>query len=174
GIEMLESLIQSDEKLLKRYQDRIRPNYLEDEVAHLCKHAFPGSDVYRGLLWQDANGREGETDVLVLFDAIALIIECKSGRISKPGRRGAPERLQTEIRKLIEDAAKQSERFGEFPLSTANTIAVQDRAGASHQIDANKILKAVRLNITLDFFGPVGCEVRAMLGAGLIDTAVGT
>src|SRR5262249_4858116 len=114
GIEMLESLIQSDEKLLKRYQDRIRPNYLEDEVAHLCKHAFPGSDVYRGLLWQDANGREGETDVLVLFDAIALIIECKSGRISKPGRRGAPERLQTEIRKLIEDAAKQSERFGEF------------------------------------------------------------
>ncbi len=174
GIEMLESLVQSDEKLLKRYHDRIRPNYLEEQVAHLCKRAFPEADVYRGLSWQDADGREGETDVLVLVDAIALIIECKSGRITKQARRGAPERLRTEVRKLIEDAAKQSQRLGELVLSTANTIAVQDRNGVTHQIDADKILKSVRLNITLDFFGPVGCEVRAMLDAGLIDPAVAT
>jgi hypothetical protein len=172
GIEMLESLILSDEKLLKKYRDRIRPNYLEDQVAHLCKQAFPEADVYRGVSWQDADGREGETDVLVLFDAIALIIECKSGRITKQARRGAPERLRNEVRKLIEDAAKQSQRFGELLLSTTNTIAVQETNGAARRIDANKILKAVRLNITLDFFGPVGCEVRAMLDGGLIDPAV--
>jgi hypothetical protein len=174
GIELLESLILSNEKLLKKYHDRIRPNYLEDQVAHLCKQAFPEADVCRGVSWQDADGREGETDVLVLFDAIALIIECKSGRITKQARRGAPERLRNEIRKLIEDAAKQSQRFGELLLTTTNTIAVQERNGATHRIEANKILKAVRLNITLDFFGPVGCEVRAMLDAGLIDPAVAT
>ncbi len=174
GIEMLENLIQGDEKRLKRYHDRIRPNYLEDQVEHLCKQTFPAADVYRGLSWQDAAGREGETDVLVLVDAIALIIECKSGRITKQARRGAPERLRTEVRKLIEDAAKQSQRFGELLLSTVNTIAVQDRNGATHQINADKLLKAVKLNITLDFFGPVGCEVRAMLDAGLIDPAVAT
>jgi hypothetical protein len=174
GIEMLESLIQRDEKLLKKYQDKIRPNYLEDQVTQLCRNAFPDADVRRGLSWHDADGREGETDVLVLVDAIALIIECKSGRITKQARRGAPERLRTEIRKLIEDAAKQSQRFANLLLSTANTISVHDRKGATHQIDANKILKAVRLNITLDFFGPVGCEVRAMLDAGLIDSAVAT
>ncbi len=137
GIEMLESLILSDEKLLKKYRDRIRPNYLEDQVAHLCKQAFPEADVCRGVSWQDADGREGE-----------------------------------KVRKLIEDAAKQSQRFGELLLSTTNTIAVQETNGATHRIDANMILKAVRLNITLDFFGPVGCEVRAMLDAGLIDPAV--
>ena len=85
GIEMLESLIQSDEKLLKKYQDKVRPNYLENQIAYLCKEAFPAADVYRGLSWQDAAGREGETDVLVLVDAIALIIECKSGELlSRP------------------------------------------------------------------------------------------
>ena len=174
GIEMLESLLQSEEKLLKRYHDRIRPNYLEDQVAHLCKQAFTEADVWRGLSWHDAKGRQGETDVLVVFDAIALVIECKSGRITKQARRGAPERLRTEVQKLIENAAKQSERLSELLLSTANAIGVQDRNGVAHQIDANKILKAVRLNITLDFFGPVGCEVRAMLDAGLIDPAVAT
>ena len=175
GLEMLESLIRPNAKLWKRYQDRVRASFLEDRVFELCQSAFPNADIFRGSLWlSNEKTVEGENDILVVVDDIALTIECKSGRISPEARRGLPERLRKEVKKLIEDASKQSEKFSDFLIRSNEVLQMPTKRGATNVIDATKIKRAVRINITLDFFGPLACAVRQLVDAKLIDPAVET
>ena len=175
GLEMLESLIRPNVALWKKYQERMRANFLEESVLQLCQRAFPNAEVFHGSLWlNNKNEVEGENDILVALDDIALTIECKSGRISPEARRGLPDRLRKEVKKLIEDASKQSKRFSDFLIQSDEVLRMPTKRGATNVIDATKIKRAVRINITLDFFGPLACAVRQLVDAKLIDAAVAT
>jgi len=173
GTEMLESLLRPHPELLASYQNHARANYLEERVAELCRSAFPNSDVWRNCQWRGTDGASYETDVLVLVDCVALVIECKSARITPKARRGSPERLKHEIKKLIEDSSRQSARLAELLLSSDKGINFECSSSARH-IQAGRIRKVIRLNVTLDLFGPIACAVREMIDAQLIDASVAT
>jgi hypothetical protein len=175
GLEMLEELIRPYQDLWNRYQSRVRANYLEERVRELCREAFPDATILGGSLWKDCEENvEGENDLLVVIDAVAIVIECKSGRISPEGRRGLPERLRHEVKKLIEDAAIQSAQFSRLLIRSNKLLRFSTKRGVVNEVDAAEIKRVVRLNVTLDHFGPLACAVRDMVDAKLIDAAVTT
>ena len=172
GLEMMERLISEFPDLKERYEQRIRPQYLENRAAAELRFAFPGAKVLQGPKWIDPqSGRTYETDLLVLIDTVAIVAEAKSGRITQSARRGAPERLRREIRKLIEDAAMQSARFVQVLRNATVPIELQFRDGSTSLLDPRALRHFIRVNITLDFFGPLACEARLMTDAGLLDPA---
>lgn len=174
GLEMLEALVSEFPEIKERYENRVRPEFLEERVAEELVRALPGAEVLRGVKWTEpASGRQYETDLLVLIDSLAVIVESKSGRITQAGRRGAPDRLRKEIRKLIEEAAIQSFRFTTVLQETAGAMTLQLRDGSVRNLDVRSVRRCIRLNVTLDFFGPLACEVRSMQEAGLLDPTVG-
>src|SRR5438876_11887699 len=80
GLEMLESLVSRHSDLREKYFSKARSNYLPHRVADLMRSAFPMGQIFCGSLWQSkVRGTNGENDILVIVDAIALVIECKSG-----------------------------------------------------------------------------------------------
>jgi len=174
GLEMLERLISEFAELKDRYEQHIRPEYLERRAAAELRSALPDANVLEGVKWTDPqSGRSYETDLLVLIDSIVVIAEAKSGRITQSARRGAPDRLRREIRKLIEAAAVQTARFVEVLRAATKPMKLEVRDGSTWLLDPRELRHFIRVNITLDFFGPLACEARSMQDAGLLDQAVG-
>ena len=96
-----------------------------------------------------------ETDLIAFIDSFALVIECKSGKITPSALRGAPDRLRRHIQELLIDPNLQSLRLKnrlEF-LSSNPTAAdpIRDDIG----YDLNKVRKVVRVSVCLEEFGSI-------------------
>lgn len=173
GIEMLENLLHDHPDLEAAYQSAIRADYLEKEVVRMLRTFFKGAAIYQNLQWSDpVTKRTYETDVLLVIDNVALIVECKSGKITPSARRGAPDRVRKEIKKLIEEASEQSLRFASLLSNLSESIRLKPRKGPVVTIDPGSVKKVIRLTVTLDFFGPLACDVRSMLAAGLLSAEI--
>lgn len=68
---------------------KARGDALEDLVAEPLESMFPHGRLLRSVMWNDASGKEYETDAILLIDGIALIFESKGDVLSLTGRRGS-------------------------------------------------------------------------------------
>ncbi|MDD5703587.1 MAG: hypothetical protein PHU23_16260 [Dehalococcoidales bacterium] len=101
-LDILEDFIWEKQELKSTYTD-LKAKYLEDEIDRLFSNAFPSGSIYRGSIWYDPkSGKNFENDLIILIDSFAIIVEAKSGKISDPARRGAPDRLAKTLKELIE------------------------------------------------------------------------
>jgi hypothetical protein len=87
-----------------------RASYLESKVANVLRRHFPAPNIRSNVTWA-LGGTRYETDIIATIDSFALIIECKSGRVSPPALRGAPDRLRRHIQELLIDPNLQSLRL---------------------------------------------------------------
>jgi hypothetical protein len=169
GLEMLESLVSRHPDLREKYFGKARSNYLPDRVAELMRSAFPMGQVFCGSLWQSKlSGTNGENDVLVVVDAIALVIECKSGRFTDKSRRGHPQRLKKDIQELLNDAATQTYDFVQVLREARGPVEFNTLRGEMTRFDPTKIRQFIRLTITLDYLGPFICAVKELRAADLL------
>ena len=142
-----------------------RAEYLESQVAEIVGRRFPGSSAKTNFKWVD-DGTTYETDLIVFIDSFALIIECKSGKVTPSALRGAPDRLRKSIRKLLIDPNLQSLRLKkriDF-LSSNPTAAdpIRDDIG----YDLSKVRKVVRVSVCLEDFGTVQSSIKKLEDTG--------
>jgi len=169
GQQLLEAVIKTESQLWEKYQSKVRPKYLEAFVARLLTRALPSAKVLGGVVWLDpVSGKRFETDLFIICETHALIVECKSGRFTGRARRGDTACLENEIGKLIAEPTLQGQRFAEF-LSKANgRVEVKDASGAKHMFEAKQFLRISRINVTMDCLGPVGIQGRMLREAGMV------
>jgi hypothetical protein len=169
GRQLLERVLQTEPELWEKYLSKVRPKYLEQFVRKLFLGAVPAAQVIAGVRWVDPEtSRRYETDLLIIQDAHALIVESKAGRISGRARRGDTARLEKEIGKLIAEPTLQSQRFAALLSSAKGTLQLEASDGSMHSVDATKILRISRINVTLDYFGPVGLLARMLRESGMV------
>ena len=142
-----------------------RAEYLESKVAGIVKRRFPDSNVKRNFKWVE-NGTTYETDLIAFIDSFALVIECKSGKVTPPALRGAPGRLRRHIQELLIDPNLQSMRLKkriEF-LSThpSETDPIRDDIG----YDLERIRKVVRVSVCLEDFGAIQSSLKQLEDTG--------
>lgn len=167
--EIVERLVASSEPLKVAWHDR-RAAFLEADVAAALSKALPDAAVYRNIKWRVSNTeRQGETDTLVVLDSVAIIVEAKSGSVSAHSRRGAPNRLKSEIRELLESPALQSQR-----LLTAmeEHLAGKSELILSEQVNLSKIRYIMRMSITLEDFSTIQSDIGKLQALGLISKDV--
>ena len=145
------------ESLLSRFESAVssrRAEYLESKVVEIVKTRFPSSSIKRNFKWF-YDGTTYETDLIIFIDSFALLIECKSGKITSPALRGAPDRLRKSIQKLLVAPNLQSLRLKkrlEFLSSNPDeTDRIRDEIG----YDLNKVHKIVRASVCLEDFGSI-------------------
>ena len=152
---LLEALISDDTTLEPHYRSR-KGRYLEEELEKLFQNSFPGGQTFRGSLWQDNSGKQGENDLTTILDTVAIVVEAKSGQISAPASRGAPDRLRRTVRELIEDPAEQANNFIQVLRSLKEPCSFHTSQGSVNTIDARGIRYYIPITVTLDQFGSIG------------------
>ncbi len=108
---ILDGLVGDNQSLMRDGNDR-RAGFLETELARLFATAFPGAEIVAGFRWKDGD-TEYENDLIVRVDSHLILIEAKSGAISWPALRGAPERAKHHVQDLFLAPSKQSARLAE-------------------------------------------------------------
>lgn len=142
-----------------------RAEYLESKVAEIVERRFPGSDTKRNFKWVE-DGTTYETDLIAFIDSFALVIECKSGKVTPPALRGAPDRLRRHIQELLIDPNLQSLRLKERIefLSTHPNVTdpIRDEIG----YDLGKVRKVVRVSVCLEDFGSIQSRLKQLEETG--------
>lgn len=173
AINLLEDLISKDENLREKYSNRIKPNYLEDEIERLFKINFPNAMVFRGSLWEDTlNNKNYENDLLVVIDTFALIIEAKSGKVTPPAKRGAPKRLFETLQELIEKASEQAHRFIEYLKKNKTIHTFYNKRGEKNIVDSSKINYYIPIGITLANLGVISSNLKKLIETGITEKKI--
>jgi len=165
---ILEDLIAEDSDLRKKYNDKIKPKYLENEVEHLFRLHFPNAKIYRGSMWEDPQDRKNyENDLTVKLDTFALIVEAKSGSVSPPAKRGAPARLATTLEQLIEDPSNQALRFISYLKNNRTIHTFKNKRGEINKIDSSNINYYIPLGVTLAHLGVISSNLKKLIESGI-------
>jgi hypothetical protein len=170
---ILEFLISQENGLVQKYNDLVKPKYLEDEIERLFKLHFPNAKIHRGSQWVDSNNKNYENDLTVVIDTFALIIEAKSGQVDPPARRGAPDNLFETLHKLIEEPSEQAHRFISYLKNNKSIHSFRTKRGEVNVIDSSKINYYIPLGITFSYLGFISSNLKELINAGFIKKKIG-
>lgn len=144
------------------YEKR-RSSYVEDRAADLFAQCLkPEGTVRNGRYsW---GGTEYEFDLLVIKDHVALVAESKGGAITPPARRGAQERFERDIGRILLEATEQAFRLRDALLAG---VVVYDESGCA--VPAAKSIKIVYpVVVTLEQTAYAGANLWNLSNAGLL------
>lgn len=160
---IVERLVKPHDVLREKLQ-RARAKYLEDATERLLRTAFPGCTLVRGYQWMEGD-RQYESDLALRYDATILLIESKSGGVSWPALRGAPQRMVRQIQDLIVAPSDQSARLAE---RLKEAISGTPGPVADFPLPLEGVWAISRLSVTLHDFATVQSIPHLLLDAGLI------
>ncbi|MBE3128148.1 MAG: hypothetical protein IMZ60_00515 [Actinobacteria bacterium] len=123
---LLETEKQKNTRVWQRYQIR-KSKYTEDKICDFISRIFPKSNIHRNLTYT-FKGLNGESDILITYDNKLLIIEVKSNNFTEPAKRGAVDRLKSDLKKLVEDAYSQGRKTREY-IKSVKTANFKNKSG---------------------------------------------
>jgi Holliday junction resolvase-like predicted endonuclease len=144
-----------------------RAHYGEERAAALFGRALPGAATYRNLKYRDG-GRDGELDILVMFDRQLVLIEVKSGDFAGAARTGVESRVEDVLADLVSKADEQAERATDY-IGSAPTVRFRDGT-ATVEVQRGDFDAAYRVAITLEQLGHVVNTAGAYLRQGKPDS----
>ena len=146
-----------------------RAEYLESKVAEIVERQFPTSNTLRNFKWVE-DGKTYETDLIVFIDSFALVIECKSGKVTPPALRGAPDRLRKHIQELLIDPNLQSSRLKTRIEFLSSNPTAKDPFRQEIGYDLSKVRKVVRVSVCLEDFGTMQSSLKQLEDTGWLPT----
>lgn len=161
-IPSLDNLIGSIDN--KNLEER-RAEYLEEKIEEIIKKRFPESNIVSNVKWK-VDGDEFETDLITFIDSHVLIVEAKSGKITEPALRGAPERLKKHIKDIIVAPNIQSRRLQNRLEELINNTEIEDEIRGKLPVNLNDINKIIRISVTLEDFGSIQANVVRLKETG--------
>ena len=160
----MEDLLRMDGGAWEKYVHH-RGRFVEEEATRLLADAFPGSRSWTGLEWS-SDVDQSDLDALVDWGDIAVRVQCKSGRVTAPVRRGAPRRMLDELGKLIGEAAEQHSRLARALEQDAPT-ALGFADDTSRAILLPLQIEAI---VTLDEVATWATQARELQGLQVLPT----
>jgi len=168
--QIMGNLVHQNTQILNALSKR-RAEFLEDEVEAQIKEAFPKCECVRNIKWR-ADGTEYETDLLAKIDSYALVVEAKSGAISWPALRGAPDRLKRHIQDILAHPSQQSKRFTDKLMGLKLGEESDQEFLLSLPFKIDDLQSTIRLSITLEDFATIQSNISALKGSGTIPSDI--
>lgn len=156
---------------LKKNFDEVRASYLEGKVSSLLTKSMPSAKIINGAKWH-MGIVEYETDHIVKIDKTVIIVEDKSGTLSGPGLRGAPDRVKHHIDDLIVKPSQQSTRLESmiWKARSSDTDALAALSGI--EVDFSDVNRVVRISVTLDDFSILSSAEGELKEAGWVPNEI--
>ena len=171
---LIEQALAGHTDLFNTYLRR-RSEFLEDATAALFAKSLPGAQVETALLYTDpADGKEYETDVLVLLDSHALVAEAKSGRLGPEARRGKGRQFRDRIADLLAGPSEQAHRLASLLMNGSGHTFRRKADGTSVTIDPGAVRHVITLGVTLEPFAWLLPRLSELTDVGLVQRTVET
>lgn len=168
--ELIERALEGDQDQLESYW-KARSNVLEEATATEMGRLFGPDAVHRSAKWVDpTDGKQYETDVLVVYDRCIIVVECKAHAARGPARRGSPDRAKKLGRGVFHDAGRQSARLRALLDGGGAVEMATDRGPLRIEPDGHRLVE--RLTVTIDFIGSLASRrdaQAALAQAGSIE-----
>ncbi len=153
------------EKIDKSALSDRRAKYLETKIIEIINRRFPESNTVSGLKWK-YDGTEYETDLITFIDSHAVIVEAKSGKISEPALRGAPDRLKKHIEEILVAPNIQSKRMKEKLEVLISNPEMDDKLRDKLPVNLKNIHKIIRVSISLEDFASIQSNISQLMETG--------
>ena len=161
--DLLDDNVAAQELCAKRKAD-----YLEERMAKLLLRAFEDSEYVRNFKWQHEN-IEYESDMILKVDSYLFLVEAKSGAVTSPALRGAPDRARRHVQELLLDPAQQSKRLA-AKLESARSGEDTDQTILDQlPFDIGNVQKIIRLSVTLEDFATIQSNIFDLKSTGWLD-----
>ncbi|WP_443749463.1 hypothetical protein [Asticcacaulis solisilvae] len=151
---------------LKADFEKRRARYLEETLEEIFS-ANLGVSPKANVKWR-LGTEQFETDLFVVLDQVAVIVEAKSSALSAAGLRGAPDRMKRHIQELVTAPSEQSARLVDLVVRAQKGDAEAVRILAPFGTDFRRIQTIVRLSVTLEDFSVLSSSEIELKRAGLI------
>lgn len=144
----LDDNIRNHTSIAERYKE-LKTSYVENKIEECFLRIFPRQTVFKNLKYK-YQGKELEVDGLIAYDNKIFLIEGKSGALTESARRGAPERLRSDLRDLVAKAYEQGKRTIDYVKSTSNAEFRDKKGKVMFRIDSSsEELEFFVINVTL-------------------------
>lgn len=162
--EIMDGLLDRDKKIRDVIDNR-RATFLEEAAHILFQKTFPTSKIIKNFKWREM-GNQYENDLMVKVDSFLILVEAKSGRITKSALRGAPERLKQHIEELVFEPSIQSYRLFDKIQKSKTCPEKETDFLKQFPFDLNEIHKVVRLSVTLEDFATIQTNIMKVKKTG--------
>jgi hypothetical protein len=161
---ILDGLAEGNDFLKRACEDR-RAEFLESELAQLFARTFPGAEILPGFRWRDGD-TQYQNDLMVRVDSHLLLIEAKSGTVSAPALRGAPERAKKHIQDLFIAPSIQSARLSERIREVVKSPALRTSHLPNLDMQLDQVHTVLRLSVTLQDFATIQSNLQTLEKTG--------
>jgi hypothetical protein len=169
SLTILEDLIWKNKELQAKYTEA-KAEYLESEIEKLFKKGFPNGKIFRGSKWTDPDsGKEYENDLTLVIDGFAVVVEAKSGVVSDPAKRGAPDSLFDTLKDLIEQPSEQALRFIDLLQKNSKEHLFTTKNGNTNTINSSEIKYYIPLGVTFSHLGMISSNLKKLIEAKVVD-----
>ena len=151
----------------KTYTKR-REQLVTDMAVRRLAGVLPGARSYRNIFYVDNEGNRAETDGLVLYDDIAIVVEAKGKLLSFPARRGHSKRLERDYGEVIEKAFGQAKRTAKFIRAHGRAEFTDERGNPVVTVAGPSLRKVYLVNPLLDSMDPLAIELAEARASGLL------
>jgi len=162
---ILLSLDEIVEKLDKKQLHERRAKYLEDKVDEIVRRRFPEANTVTGVEWEYEE-KGYETDLITVIDSCLIIVEAKSGKITEPALRGAPDRIKKHIKDILLSPNEQSSRLKLKLTELIDNPDLEDALREKLPVDLNQIHKIIRISVSLEYFAAIQANVSYFKDTG--------
>ncbi|HWC15355.1 MAG TPA: hypothetical protein VG929_12305 [Actinomycetota bacterium] len=143
-----------------------RAQMIDDYAIELIASRFPGCHSYGHLFYTPPGEGEAETDGLILWDDIAVVVEGKGARLGPSVDRGDVARLRSDIASTIEHAWAQGKRVREQLLSESGA-EFHAESGEIIRVEPGEVSSVFVINPTIHLMSDYAPQLSRLQHLGL-------
>lgn len=145
-----------------------REQFVTAKTLECLSRSLPGAQSYQNLYYGNDSANRAETDGLLIYDDIAIIVEAKGKLLSFAARRGYSKRVERDFRELIDKAFSQAVRTATFLRSKGTAEFTDHKGNPVVTIDGRSFRKIYFVNPLFDGMDPLAIELADARRAGLL------
>ncbi|MDF7774261.1 SEC-C metal-binding domain-containing protein [Sphingomonas sp. AOB5] len=136
-----------------------RGDFTESFVADRLAAVFGEANVHRGVNVIRKGARVSEIDVLVLFANRAIVVQCKSKKLTLEARRGNDLQLQDDFKKAVQDAYDQAH----LCATSLSDPTLRFVGSGDVAIDISELREIYPVCVVSDHYPALGAQARQFL-----------
>jgi len=157
-VRFIEKNLSINKLLSKRYSD-IRHDFVLNKGLSYFSKILPSATVLPPNLFYGPNGGPPETDGIIIWDRILMIIEAKAVRISDKAKIGGLQ-MKKHIKDIVRKSYEQAQRTYDYILESKNA-KFETKKGEKFEININDFDDVVFVSLNLESIGSWAMQIKA-------------